>query len=224
MTQEAWRKVTELFQAALGLEAHQHQAFLDRECAGDIGLRDEVLQMLNHHEQAERDGFGSFLSRGFRPETARTLATIRPARGKGRRPSPRYVKVSLGPSFSPQPPIAIESLLFERMPIVPLILLISFTVFFLFDVSAAFVDLSTGFGEGLIGRLIFWSHLSVIVSCFISILLWYSWSSWTELALSMMVLTLGAIITIFFVLYTIKVFSMCLLDAAVGRWIRVACI
>ncbi|MET0166921.1 MAG: protein kinase, partial [Vicinamibacterales bacterium] len=56
MTPERWRQVTAVFHAALALDAPARAAYLDRACAGDHGLREEVTAMLAaHHTPA---GFG----------------------------------------------------------------------------------------------------------------------------------------------------------------------
>ena len=54
----AWSRVTELFHAALDRPASQRRAFLDEACAGNEGLRDEVLSLVNAHDSA-----GDFLGR-----------------------------------------------------------------------------------------------------------------------------------------------------------------
>ena len=71
MTPERWRQVTEVFHAALALEAPARTAYLDRACAGDHGLREEVTAMLAaHHTPA---GFGERPVLGV--EGARRLET-----------------------------------------------------------------------------------------------------------------------------------------------------
>jgi eukaryotic-like serine/threonine-protein kinase len=56
MQPERWRQIEDLFIAALERDADQCAIFLDRACAGDEQLRDEVASLLAAHEQA-----GSFL-------------------------------------------------------------------------------------------------------------------------------------------------------------------
>src|ERR1700732_3462458 len=58
MNQEFWRKVEELFHAALERAPEARQAFLDGACNGDSGLRRHVELLLAKEEQA-----GSFLER-----------------------------------------------------------------------------------------------------------------------------------------------------------------
>src|SRR5262245_55713514 len=56
MTPERWRQVSEVFHGALALDAPARAAYLDRACAADHGLREEVTAMLAaHHAPA---GFG----------------------------------------------------------------------------------------------------------------------------------------------------------------------
>jgi serine/threonine protein kinase len=56
MNQELWRKVEEIFHAALERAPETRPAFLDRNCSGDIGLRRQVELLLAKEKQA-----GSFL-------------------------------------------------------------------------------------------------------------------------------------------------------------------
>jgi eukaryotic-like serine/threonine-protein kinase len=56
MQPERWRQIEDLFIAAFERDADQCAIFLDRACAGDDQLRDEVTSLLAAHEQA-----GSFL-------------------------------------------------------------------------------------------------------------------------------------------------------------------
>ncbi len=46
MTPEKWEKVTELFHSAMDLDAEDRSAFIERECAGDPELRQEVESLL----------------------------------------------------------------------------------------------------------------------------------------------------------------------------------
>src|SRR6478672_11457639 len=46
MPDESWRRVEELFLAALDIPADQRSAFLDRECGADAGLRFEAESLL----------------------------------------------------------------------------------------------------------------------------------------------------------------------------------
>ena len=56
MNQELWRKVEELFHAALERKPEARQAFLDDACNGDTAVRRQVELLLAKEEQA-----GSFL-------------------------------------------------------------------------------------------------------------------------------------------------------------------
>ena len=51
MEPERWRRVNELFHAALSRDAGDRGAFLRSECGGDDSLRDEVLELLGAHDE-----------------------------------------------------------------------------------------------------------------------------------------------------------------------------
>ncbi|HVS64234.1 MAG TPA: protein kinase [Thermoanaerobaculia bacterium] len=68
MSPERWRRIDELFNASLGLGEGDRRRFLDRECAGDEGLRREVELLLAHDRE---DGF---LEEDVVPEAARLIA------------------------------------------------------------------------------------------------------------------------------------------------------
>ena len=53
---EHWRRVRDLFERALAEDPDPLDAWLDRESAGDLRLRDDVASLLHHHERT-----GSFL-------------------------------------------------------------------------------------------------------------------------------------------------------------------
>ncbi|HEY8228669.1 MAG TPA: protein kinase [Pyrinomonadaceae bacterium] len=53
MTPERYRKVGEIYHAALGVDADKRAAFLESACAADAELRREVESLINSHEQAE---------------------------------------------------------------------------------------------------------------------------------------------------------------------------
>ena len=53
MKPDRWRKVDELFEAALEREPHSRAAFLDKACGDDVDLRREVEKMLSFERQAE---------------------------------------------------------------------------------------------------------------------------------------------------------------------------
>ena len=53
MKPDRWRRIDELFEAALERDRGERSAFLDKACVGDPGLRREVEKMLKFDEQAE---------------------------------------------------------------------------------------------------------------------------------------------------------------------------
>ena len=71
MDQERWRRVEELFHAALERQPEARQAFLDAACGGDTDLRRQVELLLAKGEEA-----GSFLETpAMRDMTATQTAT-----------------------------------------------------------------------------------------------------------------------------------------------------
>ncbi|HYY96873.1 MAG TPA: hypothetical protein VE713_20375, partial [Pyrinomonadaceae bacterium] len=52
MKSDRWKKIDELFGAALELSKEERKAFLDAACAGDPSLRGEVEKMLGFDERA----------------------------------------------------------------------------------------------------------------------------------------------------------------------------
>ncbi|HEX8686702.1 MAG TPA: serine/threonine-protein kinase, partial [Pyrinomonadaceae bacterium] len=56
MTPERWKQVEDIFQTALDLPSEERAAYLDRACAGDRQLREQVETFLKSYEQA-----GSFI-------------------------------------------------------------------------------------------------------------------------------------------------------------------
>ena len=55
MTAERWRRVEELYHAALAHDEFSRAAFLAEICAGDVALRQEVESLLE--QGASADGF-----------------------------------------------------------------------------------------------------------------------------------------------------------------------
>ena len=53
MTQEEWKQIDELFQAALNEAPGDRAAFLDRACAGNEAMRREVESLLGHDDQSK---------------------------------------------------------------------------------------------------------------------------------------------------------------------------
>lgn len=52
MTPERYKRIGELYHAALEIDADERAAFLDRECSGDAELRSEVESLIASHEQS----------------------------------------------------------------------------------------------------------------------------------------------------------------------------
>jgi serine/threonine protein kinase len=59
-TPDNWKRITELFGEALEREGTERQAYLDRECAGDMELRREIESLLEAHKVS--DGLSKNLS------------------------------------------------------------------------------------------------------------------------------------------------------------------
>src|SRR5207253_7133710 len=57
MTPERWRRIDDLFHAALRLDPAEREAWLRGACGDDDGLRSEVGRLLAQDERADRDGF-----------------------------------------------------------------------------------------------------------------------------------------------------------------------
>jgi eukaryotic-like serine/threonine-protein kinase len=67
MESDRWRQIDRIFESALELAPERRAELLDRECAGDEGLRREVESLLAH------DRIDGFLERGGAEEAARLL-------------------------------------------------------------------------------------------------------------------------------------------------------
>ena len=77
MTPERWRKVEEVFRAALDREAGERGRYIDNACQHDVALRKEVVSLIAAHEQA-----GSFLEQPAVPaRMAGQVATQETPRG-----------------------------------------------------------------------------------------------------------------------------------------------
>jgi len=76
MTPERWRQIKPLLLAALDREPSERHAFLDKECAGDKVLQDEVKSILEAHER-----MGTFLEEPALEVEAKNLAEDREAQG-----------------------------------------------------------------------------------------------------------------------------------------------
>jgi eukaryotic-like serine/threonine-protein kinase len=57
MTPERWRQIDDLFTASQEVNATEREAWLDRVCGDDDGLRCEIAQLLEDDAWAARDGF-----------------------------------------------------------------------------------------------------------------------------------------------------------------------
>ena len=56
MTPERWRRIDDLFDAALRLDPAERDAWLRGACGDDDDLRAEVGRLLAQDERADRDG------------------------------------------------------------------------------------------------------------------------------------------------------------------------
>jgi len=74
MKQERWRQIERIHNSALELEPGEREAFLERACAGDAGLRREVGRLLARQQEAEE-----FIERPALEVAARVLADDREA-------------------------------------------------------------------------------------------------------------------------------------------------
>ncbi len=54
MNAERWKKIEELFESALAREGEARAQFLDRECAGDAALREEIESLIAHQQPTGR--------------------------------------------------------------------------------------------------------------------------------------------------------------------------
>jgi serine/threonine-protein kinase len=54
MTPDRWRQIQDLFAEARAHRSGERAAFLEKACAGDNDLRQEVEWMLAHQDEAER--------------------------------------------------------------------------------------------------------------------------------------------------------------------------
>src|SRR5437867_4286129 len=69
MKPESWQQLDQLFHSALERGPAERAAFLDKSCAGDESLRQQVEALLAAHEEA-----GSFIERPAMEVEARGLA------------------------------------------------------------------------------------------------------------------------------------------------------
>ncbi len=57
MSAQRWQKIQAIFEQALTLQPEARQTFLNRACGGDSDIRDEVVELLHHHNCAEKQDF-----------------------------------------------------------------------------------------------------------------------------------------------------------------------
>src|ERR1044071_6927819 len=74
MSEDRWRRVEQLYQAAVDLPDAERPAFLDRECGGDPALRHEVASLIALQPAAE-----CFLENPAIDSAAKALADALPA-------------------------------------------------------------------------------------------------------------------------------------------------
>ena len=84
MTPERWRRIGEVFDAAVRIDAAGREDWLRAACGGDDDLRAEVGRLLAHDERANRDGILTRDGRG------------RPASGSDRKLEPPRRSPPLG--------------------------------------------------------------------------------------------------------------------------------
>jgi len=90
VTTEEWARVREIFDAAVARDADGRAAFLDRECAGHPGLRDEVASLLAAHDRA-----GHFIESPAYEVAAHLFDDDRPSLA-GSRVGPYLVRQEIG--------------------------------------------------------------------------------------------------------------------------------
>ena len=54
MTSESWKKVKEIFHAALEVSANEREGFIKNACGADENLRSEINSLFEAHDEAER--------------------------------------------------------------------------------------------------------------------------------------------------------------------------
>src|SRR5215510_4501791 len=54
MTPERWQQIEKVYHSALELAENERPAFLEKACAGDRALRQEVESLLDHQEQTKK--------------------------------------------------------------------------------------------------------------------------------------------------------------------------
>lgn len=91
MEPDRWRRLTELFHAALGQPPAQRDTFLDDACANDTALKRELRSLLAYHEDASR-----LLEPGESPTTDRRIESAEEPSLIGRTLGPYIVTRKIG--------------------------------------------------------------------------------------------------------------------------------
>ena len=87
MTPEFWQRVASLFVAATDLAPADWPAFLERKCAGDASLFAQVIELLEHDRESDREGFLDGAGRRPRPPPEKVGPVSEPDR------QARHIKV-----------------------------------------------------------------------------------------------------------------------------------
>jgi eukaryotic-like serine/threonine-protein kinase len=151
MTPESWQRVTSLFIAASDLAPADRRAFLEAECGGDTPILAQVLELLDHDQESDREGFLDSASRPsgtLRAEAGQVPEPPRPARN---------VKVVLNLDSGLLQTTDFAELLRQRMHVSGWILLFGSSAFFVKNV------LDGVYLEGDQDSL-FCAHLAVLVT------------------------------------------------------------
>ena len=91
MNPDTWRKIREVFEAAVDLDPAQRRAFVEEACVGDSAMRAEVESLLASHESTE-----NFIDQPFYDAVPGLLRDFCPADLIGRRFGPYQVLGQLG--------------------------------------------------------------------------------------------------------------------------------
>jgi serine/threonine-protein kinase len=88
MTPERWRRINDLFDAALRLAPAEREPWLREACGGDEDLRAEVVRLLAGDERAARDGFLTPPGEAGLPADVTRSWTLRSAARSPEKPGP----------------------------------------------------------------------------------------------------------------------------------------
>jgi serine/threonine-protein kinase len=156
MNSQSAQQAAGIFHAVCALPADERAAFVDRECAGNDGLRAEVLALLVADEEASREGFLEAGSRKRATSGAVDSASLTQSRVKPR--VPVEIPVSLVVGSEPDQASAVESLYRSRMRAGILIILVGFGGFLA-------KNLLTGKPYADPDQWpILWAHIAIVVS------------------------------------------------------------